>query len=54
MYKLNLMVLALLCILSVVAATPRGLKQAKIRRAAEHGNGEQQPQWGNKHKASKG
>lgn len=32
MYKLNLTILALLFILSVVAAAPRELKQAKIKR----------------------
>ena len=51
MYKLSLMVLALLCILSVVAATPRGLKQAKIKRGEDH---KRAPEWGNKPKPSKG
>ena len=50
MYKLNLMILALLFILSVVAAAPRELKQAKIKRGEEV---KRDADWGNKHKPSK-
>ena len=54
MYKLNLFVLTLLFFLSVVAATPRGLKQAKIKRSDDGFYQPQpQPNWGNKHKPSK-
>jgi hypothetical protein len=35
MHKLNLFVLALLFVLSVAAAAPRELKQAKIKRGDE-------------------
>jgi hypothetical protein len=49
MYRLNLLILTLLFILSVVAAAPRELKQAKIKRGDEH----KEPGWGNEHKPSK-
>jgi hypothetical protein len=47
MYKLNLMVLTLLFIMSVTAAAPRELKQAKIKRD------DYSPDSGKKHKHSK-
>jgi hypothetical protein len=49
MHKLNLFVLTLLFILSVVAAAPRELKQAKIKR----GDDGYKPNWGYKHQPSK-
>jgi len=49
MHKLNLFVLTLLFILSVVAAAPRELKQAKIKRSED----DYQPNWGHKHQPSK-
>jgi hypothetical protein len=43
MHKLNLFVLTLLFILSVAAASPRELKQAKMKR------GDQEADWGHHH-----
>jgi hypothetical protein len=48
MHKLNLFVLTLMFFLSVAAAAPRELKQAKIKRSEDH----HQPKWGD-HKPSK-